>query len=170
MNVDHFVALLVSSDQILTNRPFIFSFFLSYRVFISGGDLLKLLFEKTVHFISNQKVIKKVILKLLFYWILKLNYFDLFAPFLRRQCMKTYFVLWLCWANGPNISHMTSDLVQWSNIWNLLKTNVYSWSLTSLEIFRKSACICCVKMIIWLSMKPTWKTCISRHFKRQTRN
>ena len=141
MNVDHFVALLVSSDQILTNRPFIFSFFLSYRVFISGGDLLKLLFEKTVHFISNQKVIKKVILKLLFYWILKLNYFDLFAPFLRRQCMKTYFVLWLC-----------------------------SWSLTSLEIFRKSACICCVKMIIWLSMKPTWKTCISRHFKRQTRN
>lgn len=59
-SIEHFVALLVSSEEILENRSFIFSFFLSSRVFIGSSDLLKLLLEKTIHCISNHKVITKV--------------------------------------------------------------------------------------------------------------
>lgn len=59
-SIEHFVALLVSSEKILENRSFVFSFFLSSRVFVSSSDLLKLLLEKTIHCISNHRVITKV--------------------------------------------------------------------------------------------------------------
>lgn len=60
--IEHLVALIVSSNSIVNDRSFLFSFFLSSRVFISTNDLLFLLFEKSIHFLSNHKVVTNKII------------------------------------------------------------------------------------------------------------
>lgn len=52
-SIEHLIALLISSKKLIADKSFIFSFFLSSRVFISSKDLLSLIFEKTIHYISN---------------------------------------------------------------------------------------------------------------------
>ncbi|CAF1015698.1 unnamed protein product [Brachionus calyciflorus] len=68
---DHLVVLLMSSDLILFDKSFVFSFFLSSRVFMSSDHLLIKLFEKTFYYMLhhkklNEKIIRKCLSRFIY--------------------------------------------------------------------------------------------------------
>ncbi|RMZ93018.1 ras-GEF domain-containing family member 1C-like isoform X1 [Brachionus plicatilis] len=68
---DHLTMLLMSSDLILFDKSFVFTFFLSSRVFTSPNDLLIKILEKTFYYMLHHKnltqtVVKKCISRFIF--------------------------------------------------------------------------------------------------------
>jgi hypothetical protein len=81
--IDELVVALVVSDELILNKSFVFSFFLSSRCFLNSDELLMSIFDKCINYILkyNEKISRGSVHEGILRLILILKEWTLYFPY-----------------------------------------------------------------------------------------